>query len=63
MRTGKLVVQVAMVRDIVRPSKKKPNTCVQIKLVPAEFFPNISSQETMIQRESDAPVFDQEFEL
>lgn len=63
MRNGKLIVQVVMVRDIVKRSKKKPNTRVQIKLVPSEWFPGVCSQETRTQRASDAPVFDQNFEF
>ncbi|XP_042232588.1 protein unc-13 homolog 4B-like isoform X2 [Homarus americanus] len=62
-RTGKLIVEVVMARNICKPSGKLPDTFVQIKLVPSEWFPNISSPKTKNQKRSDAPVFQEKFEF
>lgn len=75
--TGNLTVEVIMANDIVKPknyheptpvlplmsSGKSPDTYVQVKLVPGEWFPNVRNQKTKIQKKSEAPVYKESFEL
>lgn len=75
--TGNLTVEVIMANDIVKPknyheptpvlplmsSGKSPDTYVQVKLVPGEWFPNVRNQKTKIQKKSEAPVYKESFEF
>lgn len=75
--TGNLTVEVIMASDIVKPknyhepahvlplvsSGKLPDTYVQVKLVPGEWFPNVRNQKTKTQKKNEAPVYRESFEL
>ncbi|KAK8380384.1 hypothetical protein O3P69_016759 [Scylla paramamosain] len=63
MRSGKLVIEVIMARNIVGTSRKLPDTQVTVKLVPNEWFQSGLIAKTKIHRKTDTPVFDEKFEV
>lgn len=62
MRTGKLIVEVVMARNIIVPAGSLPNTFVQLKLVPSDWFPNVVVSKTK-PKKSGSPVFSEKFEF
>ncbi|XP_069946644.1 protein unc-13 homolog 4B-like isoform X2 [Cherax quadricarinatus] len=62
MRTGRLIVEVVMARNIIVPAGSLPNTFVQLKLVPSDWFPNVVVSKTK-PKKSGSPVFSEKFEF
>ncbi|CAL4063623.1 unnamed protein product, partial [Meganyctiphanes norvegica] len=77
-RTGKLTIEIIMAKDITlennrnhksrstmirQGSSSKPDTYVQITLVPQLWFPNIGTHRTKVERKNEEPVYEGQFEF
>ncbi|XP_050715178.1 BAI1-associated protein 3-like isoform X3 [Eriocheir sinensis] len=63
MKSGKLVIEIIMVKNNISSSRKPPNTQVAVTLVPNDLFRGVLNAKTKVQRKTATPQFEEIFEV